>query len=416
MLRRFLMSLAIGTGLLSLSSDGQTVLFSDSFDRPDNTDISAVKEGMSGQLAPLSYVEAFEGSGQPSSIQITSGRLHMAVGPGMSNVFVDYNFSGQTFGTANGFAVSLDIVEINSAASDAANRFVGFGLGMTREQAVTAGDINDSATTYRGGSSAEGVCDYFVDVALDGHLRVWQCGTLMRTVALGTGAGTLSVVFVPSGFEAGSEVTATAFFDGVQVDRRSFCWSQSQANYIGLSARASNYAAVDNLTIRTVTQVPPSLEVTQTDGQTLVQEGGVTDQIVLTLAADPQVFPLTVDIEDVLDPNQVTVWPDRVVFNPTDWHAPRPITVTAIDDDAMERAVHDTMLRLSLVAQPDSPYDGYPEITVPVQIMDNDCGSWGFNPADFNLDCQVNLEDFYYFVQEWIACSMPDPRCQDFRY
>ena len=97
------------------------MLFSDSFDRPDNTDISAVKEGMSGQLAPLSYVEAFEGSGQPSSIQITSGRLHMAVGPGMSNVFVDYNFSGQTFGTANGLAVSLDIVEINSA-SDAANR------------------------------------------------------------------------------------------------------------------------------------------------------------------------------------------------------------------------------------------------------------------------------------------------------
>lgn len=392
------------------------VFFSDNFNRPDSMTISASSVGMSGTLAPLQYIESFEGSGAAASIQILNNQLQMAVGQGMSNAFLDYNFTASAVGEGGGFSISLDIVEINSAATDSANRFMGFGLGMTREEALGAGDINDSPATYRGGGGAVGVCDFFVDVAIDGTLRIWSRGTLLRTVSAGSSAGTLQVVFTASGFDAGDSVGVTVFFNGTVCDQRTFSWSHSNANYIGLSGRASERIRVDNFIIDSVVQLPPAVILTETDGETLVKEGGFSDDILLSMNTSPMVFPLTIDIADIQNPNQVTVSPAQIVYTAADWQSLRTVTITAIDDDAMERAIHETFLRFVVTAQPDSPYYGFADQELVVQIMDNDCGSWGFSPADFNLDCQVNLEDFAYFVLEWISCSIPDPLCQDFRY
>ena len=392
------------------------VLFSDTFNRPDNTSISASAAGMSGTLAPLTYVESYEGSGSPTSIQIASNRLQMAVGAGMSNAFLDYNLIDAAIVEAGGFSISLDIVEINSVTADAANRFMGFGVGMTRNEALAAGDINDDTTAYRGGGGAAGVCDFFADLAIDGQIRLWQNGTLAKTIAVGSTAGTLRVAFSVWTFEAGAAATATVFFNGTMIDQLAFTWSHNAANYIGLSGRASTAVTTDNLVIETVTQLPPAVIIAETDGQTIVKEGGFTDQIIVSLTASPLVFPLTIDIVDVLDPNQVTVSPEQIVFTEVDWYTPRTVTVTAIDDDDMERATHETVLQFIITAQPGSPYDEFGSQELTVRVIDNDCGAWGFNPADFNLDCQVNLEDFVYFVQEWISCSVPDPQCQDYRY
>jgi hypothetical protein len=65
-----------------------TVLFSDSYDRPNNTDIDASSVGMSGTLSPMTYVESFEGSGVNTSIQIASNQLNVAFGPAMSNLYL----------------------------------------------------------------------------------------------------------------------------------------------------------------------------------------------------------------------------------------------------------------------------------------------------------------------------------------
>lgn len=392
------------------------VLFSDSFDRADNTDIDALSGGMSGSLAPLAYQESFEGSGQPSSIQLLSGRLQMAVGVGMSNVFPDHNFTGAELVAAGGFSVSLEIVEINSAATDPANRFAGFGVGMTRAEALAAGDMNDSATTFRGGGAAAGVCDFFVDLALDGALRLWSRGTLLKTVAVGTTAGTLKGVFSFSTFNAGAAVNAVVYFNGVQRDSLTFTWSDANANYLGLSGRASAFVSCDTLAIETLVQLPGAIVVSETGGRTMVQEGGYSDTIDISLTSSPLAYPVTIDVLDTLNPAQVTVSPSQVQFTAENWQSPQTITITAIDDHDMERAMHETALRFGVTTAPESPYSGVSAAEITVQIADNDCGAWGFNPADFNLDCQVNLEDFYYFVQEWISCSLPDPQCQDFRY
>jgi hypothetical protein len=390
------------------------VFFSDSFDRPNNTDIDASPVGMSGSLSPMTYVEAFEGSGA-ASIQILSNQLNIAVGAGMSSLFMDHNFIDADILSTDGFSVSLDVVSIIPTGTDTANRWGGFGVGLTRDEALAAGDINDQSTTLRGGGGAAGVCDFYVDVAEDQNLRLWSNGTVLNTINVGTSSGTIKTDFYVSDFNAGSLVTAIVFFNGIQRDMQSFTWDHTAANYIGISGRAASGVFLDNLSVGTVAQQTANIFVNVTNGSTVVKEGSTTDELILSITASPLSYPVVIDIEDILNPNQVTVSPAQVIFTAANWQTPQTVTITAIDDDDMERATHDTTLRLTVTADPESPYYSYSLADVPVLIEDNDCGAWGFNPADFNLDCQVNLEDFSLFVLEWIACSMPDPDCQDFR-
>jgi len=106
--------------------------------------------------------------------------------------------------------------------------------------------------------------------------------------------------------------------------------------------------------------------------------------------------------------------PAELVFTSSNWQTPQSVIVAAVDDDQMERATHDTQLELIVLADPSSPYYNISLSKIWVNIEDNDCGSLGFSPADYNLDCVVDLEDFSIFVLEWIESSIPDPACQEF--
>ncbi|HOK67363.1 MAG TPA: hypothetical protein PK054_02805 [Anaerohalosphaeraceae bacterium] len=157
-----------------------------------------------------------------------------------------------------------------------------------------------------------------------------------------------------------------------------------------------------------------SILVSESGGNTTVREGGGGDTIEAALTFNPGAYPVTVRAEDVLNPAQVQVLPTERVFTSSDWQSPQSFTVAALDDDQMERAVHDTKVKLMILTDPSSPYYGISLNPVWVNIEDNDCGSLGFSPADFNLDCRVDLEDFSIFVVEWLGCNIPDPTCQNF--
>lgn len=77
----------------------------------------------------------------------------------------------------------------------------------------------------------------------------------------------------------------------------------------------------------------------ESDGQTLVVEGGATDTYTLRLATAP-VSSVTVHAQAFVTgttfPSQVTVAPTAVTFTPADWNTPKTITVTAVDDTANE--------------------------------------------------------------------------------
>lgn len=405
--------------LLPANALGVDVLFSDTFNRSANTDIDALSDGMSGTLSPMIYQEAFEGSGAASSIQILSNQLNIAVGAGMSSLFLDHNYIDSEILAADGFSVSMDVVSITTA-DDIANRFGGFGIGNTRNEALNAKDSVDSTTPFRPNvaraNMGYGVSDFYVDLALDQNLRIWSNGNLLNTISVGAASGTIKVNFFLSDFNTGSQVMAVVYFNGIQKDIQTFAWDNANANYIGISGRTvASGVFLDNLYIGTVTQDTANIVASQTNGTTVVKEGSYTDEIIFSITSNPLAYPVTIDITDLLDPDQVTVSPAQLTFTSANWQTSQTVTVTAIDDNDMERATHETTLRPAVTANPDSPYYNYVLANVVVQIEENDCGAWGFNPADFNLDCQVNLEDFSLFVQEWIGCSFPDPQCQDFR-
>ncbi len=157
-----------------------------------------------------------------------------------------------------------------------------------------------------------------------------------------------------------------------------------------------------------------SVLIDQSGGQTSVTEGGSSDDITVQLTGNPGASPVTIQIQDFLDPDQVYLTPSALVFTSANWQSPQQFQVTAVDDDFMERAVHDTQLELSVLTDPASPYYGLMINNIWVDIQDNDCGAWGFSPYDYNLDCIVNLSDLSILAFDWLQCSLP-PDCQNYR-
>ena len=250
-------------------ASGTNDLFVDTFNRPDNTNISASAAGMWGSDVPpigagAAYYEGYEGSGLPSSIEIIDGTLWMAVGPGMAENGIMQNFVGQDIIDAGGFSVELNVQDINTDPSDPTNRYVGFGVGLTQAQAATGGDVSDplppGAVAFRGEVGGNpGASAFFVELDLNGNIKVWSNGVLLDSVPVGQNTGLLTASFACTGFTTNDTVTVSVFFNGQLVDinspdtnsvSRNFHWNQNNSNYIGLSARASNYAQMDNLAIR----------------------------------------------------------------------------------------------------------------------------------------------------------------------
>ena len=247
------------SGMLSVANAAVPgdLLFNDSFDRADATDISASTTGMSGPLSPLSYNEHFEGSGAASSIQILSNQLNIAVGAGMSSLYVDHNFIDQDILAADGFSVSLDVTGITSA-DDVTNRFGGFGIGCTESEVMNAEDaFDDDMETLRpdtGSSGAgQGVADFYIDLALDAQVRVWNNGLRLAVLPVDDFTGTISADFVCEDFNAGTTVYVTVYYNGTEIFDTTFQWDNTDSNYIGISGRTAGAGVfLDNLSVATV--------------------------------------------------------------------------------------------------------------------------------------------------------------------
>jgi arylsulfatase A-like enzyme len=245
-------------------------LFLDTFSRPDSVDVDASAAGMSGSRVPplgagAAYYEGYEGSGTSDSIHIFSGRMRIAYGLGMAENGLMHNFIGQDIIDAGGFSVSMRIRAIETATGDPSNRYVGFGVGLTQAEAAAGSDIS-KANSFRGSEANPiGKADFFVELDINGNVKVWKKGQLQDTVPVGTTNGTLTATFALTGFTTTSTVTVNVFFNGRQLDinsgstsslSRTFTWDNNNANYIGLSARATSYAEIDNLAIRKLPLAP----------------------------------------------------------------------------------------------------------------------------------------------------------------
>ncbi len=230
--------------------DYPNALIQDLFARANMTDIDDLPDGMTGSLAPITYVESYEGSGSDDSIQILNDKLQMATGDGMSVLYLKHNFIDPVIQAAGGFTVMLDVLEINGG-NNPQDRFGGFGIGLTESEAAVAQDINDAFALRPNadGSGAQVVSDFFIDLALDGILRAWSGNTLISQSNIGLTYGRIKVDFLFPGHTAAGTAIARIYFNDIQRDIVSFNWDHDSQNFIGLNARASNYVTMDNLVV-----------------------------------------------------------------------------------------------------------------------------------------------------------------------
>jgi len=238
-------------------------LFVDSFNRAPSNNIDAENTGMWGSRVPplgtgITWFEGFEGSGA-GSIQTIDNILQMATGVGMAESGINHNFTGQDIANAGGFAISLDILNIQTQLDDLPNRFAGFGVGLNATQAAGGNDIGTAnPPPIRGNTGNPGTADCFVELDLNGNVKLWVDGAMIASAPVGKNKGNLAASFACNSFAAGATVTVSVYFDGVRLDMntasasmdRTFTWDEANANHIALSARASELVQMDNLAIR----------------------------------------------------------------------------------------------------------------------------------------------------------------------
>lgn len=238
-------------------------LLLDTFNRNEQGDVDFSVNGMSGSLVSALltnlYYEGYEGSGTPESIYVADGSLRMAVGSGMAENGLIHNFVDGSIYSNGGFSVEMDILEISGTTNSILDRYAGFGVGLTEAEAAAGGDIS-SGQSFRGRTSNPvGKADFFTELDMAGNVKVWLKGQLLETLDVGSVAGRLMAAFSLDGFETNSTVEAAVYFDGIQLDintsdssrlTRSFSWEHNGQNHIGLSARATGRAVLDNFAVR----------------------------------------------------------------------------------------------------------------------------------------------------------------------
>ena len=154
----------------------------------------------------------------------------------------------------------------------------------------------------------------------------------------------------------------------------------------------------------------PGLLIDTADGVE-VSEDGATDTFTVRLKTDPSAA-VTVAIADDADPDQLNAIAP-LSFTSGDFMTPQVVTVEAIDDAELETDPHGTSL--TLAPTNGAEYDGL-DGSVDVDILENECGAWGYNWADFDEDCDVDLADLQIMASAWLDCSNPyDPGCVDYR-
>ncbi|AQQ08665.1 Extracellular exo-alpha-(1-_5)-L-arabinofuranosidase precursor [Sedimentisphaera cyanobacteriorum] len=103
---------------------------------------------------------------------------------------------------------------------------------------------------------------------------------------------------------------------------------------------------------------------------------------------------------------QITVSPQNLLFTPQNWSAGQDVCVQTVDDDMLESPLDTVPVEVSASSSEDQYYDGLTAEPFAVKIEDDECGSAGYLKADFNLDCEVGMDDFSFFAQQWLSDTL----------
>jgi hypothetical protein len=153
----------------------------------------------------------------------------------------------------------------------------------------------------------------------------------------------------------------------------------------------------------------PYIDITESGNDTVVKEGGATDNYEIVLKSEPaaavQITATPGDGE--IDLGNGPGVPVILDFLVSDWDMAKIINVTAYDDKIYEGKIPHTTTITHTIVSGDDDYHGMTTNSVNVDVIDNEltCGNWGYFPADLNRDCYVNLADFAIFAEQWLKTS-----------
>ena len=253
-------TMALVLTVFSAPSVQAALLFGDSFDRPNSTDLNASTDGKTGLLGALNW-----GSGTLQSlIDINGNALRTNNNDSDGNdgawAWVEHNFVGLTE-----FTVTVDI----SQSSGGNGRFAGFRVG----QALA--DISGETDSAIGGKAAD-VAVYYDNIGTTKGMRIYEGSADQGYFAFPNAAGapdTVSARFTFANMNAGTALGYEVFFNGDSVMSDATAWSGTNENTISLQSNSTNNTLFDNFQ---VTAPVPSVPLTLT---TNTGTGGLSGQV-----------------------------------------------------------------------------------------------------------------------------------------
>lgn len=131
--------------------------------------------------------------------------------------------------------------------------------------------------------------------------------------------------------------------------------------YDTVSARTVNVTTLDDEVA--------GFEVTETDGSTVVDESGTTDELIVRLTARPR-SDVVIRVSSA-DRNEARVDPSSLTFKPNEWADAKTVVVRGIDDDVLDgSAFTDVTFRVD--AKSDPAFTGLPDQIVSVETTDDE--------------------------------------------
>jgi hypothetical protein len=221
---------------------------------------------------------------------------------------------------------------------------------------ITLSETNNSSILLEGGNVAN-----TYTVKLDSQPTANVTVTLTVPPNLGLQTDKTTLAFTPDTWNqpqtvfvfAPEDAIAWEFFRTLNI---AHTVSSDDSQYNGLSLR--------NVAVRVFDNDTAGIEVVQSNGTTMVQEGGSGDSFTVKLKSQP-IAPVTIQLGTSQD---WTTDVSSLTFTAQDWNTPKTVTVAAIEDQNTEP--QDIVPLTFAVSSGDATYNNWSINPVPVTVKD----------------------------------------------
>jgi len=191
-----------------------------------------------------------------------------------------------------------------------------------------------------------------------------------------TGGTTSNTSYLPTALTAGTH--AVALTTGTKIDNGVYTGTLSGSRDALLAAinDRANWTLSDNTGIANAPASFTVRDITVRPTTTTATEGGATGSFSVVLTSAP-----TANVTVTLSPNaQVTTSAASLVFTSANWNVAQTVTVTAVDDSAVE-GTHAGTVVTNAATSTDANYNGINPTDVTVTITDNDAATFTVTPT-----------------------------------